>query len=84
MYFWGEDGVIKHVTKSMMEALAFAISNNVQEAEDYNEADDDVMDDKEDVEMLSDLFKHMHRRGYDCNWTVQNEVVRKLAYGEKA
>lgn len=43
VYFWGYDGLIRHQTKSLMEAIGAAIENNVGTATD-SDLDDHEQD----------------------------------------
>ena len=65
MYVWEEGGLIRHVTRSLMEAIGHAIENNVhaETSTDGGVLDYLAPDDEEDLELLAHLFDRL--RAYD-------------------
>lgn len=77
MYFWGEDGVIRETSNSLLEVVAMAIDNNTREYETSirEEPDSCETDAAEDVALLKELFQRFEERGFDCQYTVRNGEI---------
>lgn len=75
VYFWGEDGVIRHCSHSLLSVVARAISENVSIYRGATSTDDGLEDDPEGLAILWQLARHIE--SLDSNNTALRDLLEK-------
>lgn len=71
VYFWGEDGVMRHTTRSLLSAIAHAIERNVGITQSPD-PDDDLTDSPETIDILKKLFECIRKTGREIQLTLRD------------